>query len=155
EDFRAVLPSAGSSLHPAGVAGGNGPAAAGGDGLAYNLGNFLLPLVLPKSVKHWTLTTLREKLIKIGAKVVSHAKDIVFQPAEVAVQRKLFATILERIGRLRRAFAAPDTWVRTSSPCVQGATGGPISLVSNGAAFCAVVSGRDGAGARGAGWGKS
>jgi hypothetical protein len=74
--------------------------------LAYNLGNFLRQLVLPKSVKHWTLTTLREKLIKIGAKVVSHAKYIVFQLAEVAVPRTLFARILDRIGQLRLACAS-------------------------------------------------
>ena len=74
--------------------------------LAYNLGNFLRQLVLPKSVKHWTLTTLREKLIKIGAKVVSHARYIVFQLAEVAVPRKLFAALLTRIGRLRLACAS-------------------------------------------------
>ena len=36
--------------------------------LAYNLGNFLRRLALPRSVKHWSLATLREKLIKIGAK---------------------------------------------------------------------------------------
>jgi len=42
--------------------------------LAYNLGNFLRRLALPRSVKHWSLTTLREKLIKIGAKVVTHAR---------------------------------------------------------------------------------
>jgi len=42
--------------------------------LAYSLGNFLRKLALPKSVKHWSVTTLREKLIKIGAKVVRHAK---------------------------------------------------------------------------------
>lgn len=38
--------------------------------LAYNLGNFLRRLALPPSVKQWSLTTLRDKLIKIGAKVV-------------------------------------------------------------------------------------
>ena len=42
--------------------------------LAYNLGNFLRRFALPASVKHWTLTTLRDKLIKIGAKVVRHAR---------------------------------------------------------------------------------
>jgi hypothetical protein len=42
--------------------------------LAYNLGNFLRRLALPHSVKHWTLTTLREKLVKIGAKVVAHSR---------------------------------------------------------------------------------
>jgi hypothetical protein len=69
--------------------------------LAYNLGNFLRQAVLPKSVRRWTLTTLREKLIKIGAKVVSHAQYVTFQMAEVAVPREVFKAILERIGRLR------------------------------------------------------
>jgi len=69
--------------------------------LAYNLGNFLRRLVLPASVKHWTMTTMREKLIKIGAKVVRHSKYVFFQMAEVMVPRELFRAILERIGRLR------------------------------------------------------
>jgi hypothetical protein len=69
--------------------------------LAYNIGNFLRRLALPPRVGHWTLTTLREKLIKIGAKVVRHAKYVTFQLAEVAVPRRLFAAILERIQRLR------------------------------------------------------
>ena len=69
--------------------------------LAYNLGNFLRQAVLPRSVRHWTLTTLREKLIKIGAKVVRHSRQVVFQMAEVAVPRELFRAILEGIGRLR------------------------------------------------------
>jgi hypothetical protein len=53
--------------------------------LAYTLANFLRQLVLPKPIRDWTLTTLREKLIKIGAKVVRHAKYVLFQLAEVAV----------------------------------------------------------------------
>jgi hypothetical protein len=68
--------------------------------LAYNLGNFLRRLALPKPVRHWSLTTLREKLIKIGAKVTRHAKYVTFQLAEVAVTRNLFAAILDRIARL-------------------------------------------------------
>ena len=68
--------------------------------LAYNLGNFLRTLALPRSVAHWTLTTLRDKFIKIGAKVIRHARYVVFQMAEVAVPRTLFATILEKIQRL-------------------------------------------------------
>ena len=74
--------------------------------LAYNLANFLRQRVLPKPIQGWTLTTLREKLIKIGAKVVAHAKYVVFQLAEVAVPRKLFAQILERIARLGPACAS-------------------------------------------------
>jgi hypothetical protein len=74
--------------------------------LAYNLGNFLRQAVLPRSVRHWTLTTLREKLIKIGAKVVRHSRQVVFQMAEVAVPRELFRSILQAIGRLRLPAAA-------------------------------------------------
>jgi hypothetical protein len=74
--------------------------------LAYNLGNFLRRLALPQTIKHWTLTTLREKLIKIGAKVIRHARHITFQLAEVAVPRNLFESILLRIDRLR---LLPDT----------------------------------------------
>jgi hypothetical protein len=69
--------------------------------LAYNLGNFLRRLALPNRVKHWSLTTLREKLIKIGAKVVSGSRYVVFQMAEVAIPRGLFRAILERIRRLK------------------------------------------------------
>ena len=69
--------------------------------LAYNLGNFLRRLVLPQSIKHWSLTTLREKLIKIGAKIVNTSRYIYFQMAEVAVPRELFASILRRIGNLK------------------------------------------------------
>ena len=74
--------------------------------LAYNMGNFLRQAVLPRAVRHWTLTTLREKLIKIGAKVVRHARKVVFQMAEVAVPRELFRDILRAIERLRVARAA-------------------------------------------------
>jgi hypothetical protein len=67
---------------------------------AYNLANFPRQLALPKSIPQWSLTTLREKLAKIGAKVTRHSKYATFQMAEVAVPRQLFAAILERIGRL-------------------------------------------------------
>ena len=75
--------------------------------LAYNLGNFLRRLAVPRSVKHWSLTTLREKLVKIGAKVVTHARYVVFQMAEVAVPKRLFQGILERIRRLQVPEAVP------------------------------------------------
>ncbi len=75
--------------------------------LAYNLGNFLRRLALPQSVKHWSLTTLREKLVKIGAKVVGHARYITFQMAEVAISRQLLRAILRRISRLGPLAPAP------------------------------------------------
>ena len=57
--------------------------------------------MLPDAVEQWSLTTLREKLVKIGAKIVRHGRYIVFQMAEVAIPRDLFAHILRRIDRLR------------------------------------------------------
>jgi Transposase DDE domain group 1 len=69
--------------------------------LAYNLANFMRTLALPEEVGHWSLTTLREKLVKIGARIVRHGRYVVFQLAEVAVPRPLFADILRRIADLR------------------------------------------------------
>jgi hypothetical protein len=69
--------------------------------LAYNLGNFMRTLAMPKTVERWSMTSLREKLIKIGAKVVSHGRYVTFQLAEVAVPRQLFAEVLSLIARLR------------------------------------------------------
>jgi hypothetical protein len=69
--------------------------------LAYNLGNFLRRLVLPGKVKHWLLRTLLVKLIKIGAKVLEHSRYVIFQMAEVAISKEIFAEILSRINRLR------------------------------------------------------
>ena len=50
--------------------------------LAYNLSNFMWALALPEEVRHWSLTTLREKLVKIGAEVVSHGRYAAFQSIE-------------------------------------------------------------------------
>jgi hypothetical protein len=56
---------------------------------------------VPGEVKHLSLTTLREKLIKIGAKIVRHGRYVTFQMAEVAVPPDLFREILRRIDELR------------------------------------------------------
>jgi hypothetical protein len=61
----------------------------------------LRTLATPESIKDWSLTTLKEKLIKIGAKIVSHGRYVVFQMAEVAISKNLFADILRMIGELR------------------------------------------------------
>ena len=71
--------------------------------LACNLGNFLRRLGLPKAIKDWSLHSLQGKLIKTGGQIMRHARQIVFQWGEVAVPKKLFTTILERISRLRLA----------------------------------------------------
>ncbi len=75
--------------------------------LAYSLGNFLRTLALPQEVEHWSLTTLRNKLIKIGAKVVRHCHYVTFQLAEVAISTALFAEILSLIDGLRPAPLPP------------------------------------------------
>lgn len=77
--------------------------------LASNLGDFLRRLALSETVKHWSLRTLKEKLIKIGAKVVRHSSYVIFQMAEVAVPRALFCEIIERISRLTVAEVTPGT----------------------------------------------
>ena len=59
-------------------------------------------LALPEAVAQWSLTSLREKLIKIGAKVVRHARYAVFQMAKVAVPKDLFEKRLRLIEGLRR-----------------------------------------------------
>ena len=69
--------------------------------LAYNPGNFMRTLAMPKAAEPWSLTSLREKLIKIGAKVVRHGRYVTFQMAEVAVSRLMFRDILMLIARLR------------------------------------------------------
>jgi hypothetical protein len=61
-------------------------------------------LALPEEVEHWSLTTLREKLVKIGARIVRHGRRVVFQLAEVAVPRGCSprsCEVMRRIDRLR------------------------------------------------------
>ena len=69
--------------------------------LAYNLANFLRTLALPAEVAQWSLSTLRDRLVKIGAKIVGHGRSITFQMAEVMVPRALFQKILAAIAALR------------------------------------------------------
>ena len=69
--------------------------------LAYNMGNFLRTPALPDEVEHWSMTTLRDRLIKIGAKVVRHGRYVTVQLAEAAISQRVFAEILRLIGGLR------------------------------------------------------
>jgi hypothetical protein len=63
-------------------------------------------LAMPNAVEPWSLTNLREKLIRISAKVVSHSRYVMFQMADVAVSRQMFADILMLIALLRGAARA-------------------------------------------------
>jgi hypothetical protein len=69
--------------------------------LAYNLGSFLRTLATAEPSKNWSLTSLKEKVIEIGAKVVSRGRYIAFQMAEVAIPRQLFQEILRLIAERR------------------------------------------------------
>jgi len=69
--------------------------------LAYNLSNFFRRLVLPRQIKHWTLTTIRDKFIKIGARMISHSRYVIFQMAEVTVSRQWMAKVLSNIQSFR------------------------------------------------------
>jgi hypothetical protein len=69
--------------------------------LAYNLANFLRTLTMPEAVSHWSMTTLRDRLVRIGAKIVRHGRSITFQMAKVMVSRGLFRHILDAIAALR------------------------------------------------------
>jgi hypothetical protein len=69
--------------------------------LAYNLANFLRTLTLPEAVSHWSMTTLRDRMVKIGARIVRHGRSVTFQMAEVMVPRALFGQILDAIAALR------------------------------------------------------
>lgn len=69
--------------------------------LAYNLANFLRALALPEEAKRWSMTTLRDRLVKIGAKIVRHGRSIIFQMAEVMVSRGLFQQIPDTIAAFR------------------------------------------------------
>jgi hypothetical protein len=63
--------------------------------------------VLSEEVEHCSLTTLREELVKIGAKVVRHGRYVTFRLAEIAVPREPFRKILGLIHGLRPAALPP------------------------------------------------
>jgi hypothetical protein len=69
--------------------------------LTYSLGNLMRALAMLRTAGRWSLTGLGEKVIKLGAKVVSHGRYVTFQMAEVAAPRQMFAEILLLIARLR------------------------------------------------------
>jgi hypothetical protein len=68
---------------------------------AYNLATLLRCFELPEAMADWSLTSLQLKVIKIGARVVRHARAVTFQLAEVAVTGAMVRAILAAIQRLR------------------------------------------------------
>ena len=62
--------------------------------LALVTGNFLRTLALPEEVDYWSLNTLREKLFKIGARLVKHSGYVMFQLAEEAIPGRTVSVII-------------------------------------------------------------
>jgi hypothetical protein len=68
--------------------------------IAYNLGNLLRRLVLPVTIQDWSLTSLQQRLLKTGARLIRHARYFTLQLAESYLTGPLFRQILRRIERL-------------------------------------------------------
>ena len=68
--------------------------------LAYNLGNLWRRMVLPRRIDHWSLTSLRQRLVKTGGRLVKHARYYWLLLAEGHLTRRVFAAILRRIWAL-------------------------------------------------------
>lgn len=71
------------------------------DALAHTLANFLHTLALSEAASHWSMTTLRGRLVKIGARIVRQGRSITFQMVEVVVLRRMFQQIRAAITALR------------------------------------------------------
>ena len=67
---------------------------------AYNLGNLWRRLVLPKKIENWWLTSLQQRLVKTGGRLVKHARYYWLLLAENHLTRRLFATMLRRMEAL-------------------------------------------------------
>jgi len=65
--------------------------------IAYNLGNLWRRLVLPKRIDKWSLTSLQQRLVKTGGRLVKHARYYWLLLAESHLTRRLFGAMLRRI----------------------------------------------------------
>jgi hypothetical protein len=68
--------------------------------IAYNLGNLWRRLVLPKKIEKWSLTSLQQRLVKTGGRLVKHARYYWLLLAEGHLMRRVFGAILRRIWAL-------------------------------------------------------
>jgi len=68
--------------------------------LAYNLGNLWRRLALPKRIENWSLTSLQQRLVKTGGRLVKHARYYRLLLAEGHLTRRLFGAMLQMMGAL-------------------------------------------------------
>jgi hypothetical protein len=71
--------------------------------IAYNLGNLWRRLVLPKKIENWSLTSLQQRLVKTGGRLVKHARYYWLMLAESHLTRRLFGSMIRRIDALAAA----------------------------------------------------
>jgi len=68
--------------------------------IAYNLGNLWRRLVLPLRVGHWSLTSLQQRLVKTGGRLIKHGRYYWLLLAEGHLTRRLFGAIVRRMAVL-------------------------------------------------------
>ena len=68
--------------------------------IAYNLGNLWRRLVLPQRIEKWSLTSLQQRLVKTGGRLVKHARYYWLLLAESHLTRRLFGSMMRRIAAL-------------------------------------------------------
>ena len=68
--------------------------------MAYNLGNLWRRLVLPRRIDHWSLTSLQQRLVKTGGRLIKHARYYWLMLAESGLTRRLFGAMVRRIAAL-------------------------------------------------------
>ena len=68
--------------------------------IAYNLGNLWRRLALPQGIDSWSLTSLQQRLVKTGGRLIKHARYYWLLLAESHLTRRLFASMLRRIAML-------------------------------------------------------
>ncbi|MCP3969756.1 MAG: hypothetical protein GY717_05470, partial [Rhodobacteraceae bacterium] len=100
--------------------------------LAYNLANLMRTLATPELIEGWSLTDLRERLIKIRTRLVPHGRYAIFQMAAAALPQEVFAGIPGLINTLRGppAVAGVDMMGRHSKTA-KGIAGGETGAPAN------------------------
>jgi hypothetical protein len=68
--------------------------------IAYNLGNLWRRLVLPKRIENWSLTSLQQRLVKTGGRLLKHARYYWLLLAESHLTRRLFGAMVQRMAAL-------------------------------------------------------
>jgi hypothetical protein len=69
--------------------------------IAYNLGKLWWRLVLPRRIGNWPLTSLQQRLVKTGGRLLKHARNYWLLLAESHLTRRLFGAMVRRIALLR------------------------------------------------------